>query len=366
MLESNIFYKDNKYGEQYGKFKIRQGTYLYIPLTSKKVIKKSFELYNPNNIFKIMYKKIILKLLYEKLYKYIYIDIENYSFNKNIARIVNSMENVKNISVYSGTPGEGCKYTLQIMDNNGDILGYCKIPRNNTSKKYILKEMENINYVNSLNLKKCISPKVIYFDGENNVLVQSSTNDLKKKGNKLEAIHIDFLSEIYAKTRKSKQIINTGFLDKLRELEGNVNNDILKRTIVFLKNSINKGELSEIEYCFAHRDFTPWNIREKNETLYVFDWELSAFSPIYYDLFHFIVFTEILVRKSNHKKIATKILNNNIIDKFEIKNNINKANRKNMFIIYLCDIIHFYSVLMKEDYKQNKIIITCINILDYI
>lgn len=70
---------------------------------------------------------------------------------------------------------------------------------------------------------------------------------------------------------------------------------------------------SAFDFCcistsFAHGDFTPWNVVIRDDTLGVFDWEMGLReAPLYFDFFHYIYYSSVLVDHLNFDKIKHRI-----------------------------------------------------------
>lgn len=83
------------------------------------------------------------------------------------------------------------------------------------------------------------------------------------------------------------------------EFEGKKISTILNKDIYQIAQEI-AGETILIKgeaFSFSHGDFAPWNIRKKNSTYTVFDWEHCGMRPIGYDLAYFIMISEIAFQK---------------------------------------------------------------------
>ena len=66
----------------------------------------------------------------------------------------------------------------------------------------------------------------------------------------------------------------------------------------------------ELNKCFSHGDFCPWNIiLDQENKLLIFDWEMAGENIIGYDLFTFIFQTNFLI---NTKKLNSTILRENL------------------------------------------------------
>ena len=164
MEYNGVFVKSNNINEKYGKFKVRKDTYIYIPINKNMVTYNSFNLYNPSNYLKKIYKALILSSIKLGIDKFLYEDIINLRLTDEIKDILKYVKEYKFISLYTGTPGYSSKYTMQIMDENGRIIAYGKIPKIGLSGEYIKKEKNNLEYIKNLDLDNCFIPNIIYFD----------------------------------------------------------------------------------------------------------------------------------------------------------------------------------------------------------
>ncbi|MDY3959069.1 phosphotransferase [Romboutsia timonensis] len=346
---------------QYYKFKSRRNTYIYIPIINNNIVISSLNLYNPSNIIKKIYKNLLMNALNFLDVKYLFRNKINANLNTDILECIDNVENYKYAAIYTGTPGNTSKYTIQLMDDKGDILGYAKVPKGKKSSVFISKEKENLEYVNNLNLERCKLPNLLYFDNKSNILVQSTIIGLEDVNNKLTQNIIDFLIEINHKTYNRVDLKESEFYKKAIYMIDNYPENIKSRISKSIYHLCEVYKLKDISYCFSHKDFTPWNIKKSENFIYVFDWEMSGYTPMYYDIFNYIYFVEILVNKSSVKTVIDNILNNKYIECYEEQTC--RYNRKAMLIIYIIELIYLY----KEDLNQefdNIIINKAIEVLD--
>ena len=86
-----------------------------------------------------------------------------------------------------------------------------------------------------------------------------------------------------------------------------LNETILNCLFILSEQSVksqNKTK-SNLKFIFAHGDFCPWNMMEKNKKILLFDWEMGGNYPVGYDLFTYIFQTNFLL---NPKKSISEIM----------------------------------------------------------
>ena len=140
--------KKSSLGTNYGKFKVRKDVYIYIPIINDKVISKSLNLYNPSNKIKRIYKKLINNLINISIKLILFNKKEKLELDNIYSNLFNKIDGFKYVSIYTGTPGNTQKSTIQLMDSDGEILGFCKIPLNNKKSYECIKNEYNALFKN--------------------------------------------------------------------------------------------------------------------------------------------------------------------------------------------------------------------------
>jgi hypothetical protein len=83
-----------------------------------------------------------------------------------------------------------------------------------------------------------------------------------------------------------------------------------------------RNYLTDLQSCFAHGDFCPWNMLVNQGEIEIFDWELAGQYPLGYDLFMYIFQYEFLVNETMNFELLLNE-NSNVIQQyfkhFEIK-----------------------------------------------
>ena len=75
-------------------------------------------------------------------------------------------------------------------------------------------------------------------------------------------------------------------------------NQKMIRILLLLSNQniqFAKSNDQDIQYCFSHGDFCPWNMMDIEGTIQVYDWETAGSYPVGYDLFTYIFQTSFLL-----------------------------------------------------------------------
>jgi hypothetical protein len=138
--------------------------------------------------------------------------------------------------------------------------------------------------------------------------------------------HLDFVPKLNQQASEEEySLIQTSILKGERLTKQKVDDQILDVLSQLSSQKVKTDRIfaSELQYCFAHGDFCPWNMMLDKDQLNVFDWEMAGIYPLGYDLFTFIFQTSFLL--SAQKSIG-KVLQENLtlIEKyfkiFKIKN----------------------------------------------
>lgn len=343
-------------------FKVRESTYLIVNINSRSDEIISFNLYNPSNKYKKLYKKLIIFLIRNTRIRFFYI-------NDNIENLPNDIndfidENVIGYSLYTGTPGPTQKYTVQYHDRYGKVYGYSKVPVSDLSKVTVSNEYNVLKKLETYTFKYTIIPKVIKENKKLNLYIQDSKENIKDIDDGLNVRVFKSIEEINNIDYRENKIKETDLLDKLNSINNVLRSfdDSLNTKILNLINSIKE---KKIEYSLQHCDFAPWNIKEFEDKLYVFDWEFSQNTVMFYDLFHYIIMVDILVKNNKEKQIIKNIISDNYIKEYFVKSK-SEIDLRQAIIIFLIYLIFNYSsmnLFEVNTIKSNKVVCKSISIL---
>lgn len=319
----------------YAKFKN-----LYIPLINNRIINRSFNLYNPSRLRGKILKKSINFIVKINKINYLYQSIDYIDIDKTIEKKLENIEGYKCHSIYIGENYINDIWILQLMNENGDILGYAKLLKDNSKKGQIKNEISNLVNLKNLELKSAYIPEIIYFDENYNIFIESTKDGLKDDRGRLKNSHIKFLNELYQKTNKVYEFNESEFY---RKIMNRIESSKSEKYRDISRKVLDKVDLEEIEYCYSHGDFYSPNIKLYKDSIFIYDFEMSGMNPIYYDIFHYIVNLNIINIKKSKEKIIKQILSSNkFLSEYEIQNNISNKLRVPMFIIYLYEVIDYF------------------------
>lgn len=151
--------------------------------------------------------------------------------------------------------------------------------------------------------------------GNTHLAIENVTNEHKVLQ---QLSHLNFVPKVQGfYINQNSVILKTDVLTG--ERLGNVNiNDSIFSCLIQLskqKNVKNLEEDKSLITVFAHGDFCPWNMMEKDKKIMLFDWEMAGDYPLAYDLFTFIFQTQFLLAP---EKSISLTLNESkkIIDKY--------------------------------------------------
>lgn len=262
--------------------------------------------------------------------------------------------NYDGYSIFTGTVGENRKAIIE-LHNNKEIFVFVKIALTTSSKKLVENEINTLNFLSSLELKKIITPELL---GSSEDSIAELSNIKPKKfiqNTALNAIHIDALNEFYTKTYQNCDLTSLAVLQSAKEKnetllgKSKIDNELkieriqsLCQKVQLLIETLEKDN-KFVSVSLSHGDFTPWNMYVTKQKLHLFDWELSENQmPMMFDLIHFVFQSNIMIKQKSYNEIivSLKVLlkkgnTQTIIKKFNIDFNLN-------YTFYLVYTISYY------------------------
>ena len=155
----------------------------------------------------------------------------------------------KTIAFNRGTVGPEQKITALVYD--GGNYFFIKYGESDLARRNISNEHEVLREIQAqLNV-----PRVMNFYSDHKVTLLKTT--------------------LLEGKRIGKRAMDSKILDYLIKISG-------------LKIDLVRSESFTLKSCFAHGDFCPWNMMDKNGDILVYDWEMAGYKPLGYDLFTFI------------------------------------------------------------------------------
>ncbi len=192
-----------------------------------------------------------------------------------------------------GTANKYWKLTVQVMQADGEILGYVKLPLSQEATDRVRYEATVLQRLGSLATLRPYIPRVLYAsEWMGKYLLFQSAVEGQPGLTKLSEVHEQFLQMLrpLCPTQKGAHDLVEEVACRWRNSESLLDTEWR----VFGERALNRAgrELAGamIPCGIAHGDFAPWNTRMRDGHLFVFDWESAAWgTPILWDKFHFEV-----------------------------------------------------------------------------
>ena len=206
-------------------------------------------------------------------------------------------------SLSLGTAVSSRKLTVQVMRQNGEILGYIKLPLTEKANARIRAEAETLERLNADPRLRARVPAVLYTSkwGDGHLLFQSPimgdpgpSRFTNFHDQVLNAMHV-----AHSEVKPGAQLVREAS-EKM-----NVAGQMLgPKWDVLAEDALRAAaqELSEtnVRCGLGHGDFTPWNTRLREGMLCLVDWEMASWeAPILWDTFHFLAQTKSLLQQGN-------------------------------------------------------------------
>lgn len=193
---------------------------------------------------------------------------------------------------FTGTAGPHRKTAIQLMRDDGHILGYAKVSRRSLVRPYLAREAEMLRRVGALGLATANVPAVLGFDPgcetRPTILVTDSRKSIGAASPAVPGVrHRLFLQELAARTGS----VGAGLaFETIAELAVDQRLPEAWRTRLLAGLAASGPFMEQLPVALAHGDFTPWNSVVQEDGLYVFDWEYAAENwPLGYDLVHYLL-----------------------------------------------------------------------------
>ena len=214
-------------------------------------------------------------------------------------------------SIFLGTPGHWRKPVIQ-LSKEGEVTHYAKIPITPQTNFLVKQERRNLNRIKALELEQISIPEITQEMSNDGIVMKALHNGSKTQLKTLTSVHINGIKELLEKSIKYEKLSQTSFyteiLDQLHFLRNNPSL-ATRETLDKLENL--HQEIATHSYystSIAHGDFAPWNMNISDQRLNLYDWEMAVFgAPLFYDLFHFVYQSEILVKRNNIETLARQI-----------------------------------------------------------
>lgn len=302
----------------------------------------------------------------------------------NDDRYFNGCQSDSVCSVYLGSFGPLQKTTFEFVD--ADLSGcYAKVSDNKRTHQSLDNEKKALSFMAQLGLKNIIVPDLVGLHDipgtDFRVLMQSSL-PCRNKPNHLSNTLSLALTELHKNTLTNDSLIYCGHLKNvLSSVSGNRpqnSNNLHQESVDIVREEILYHLKNKSHFLtFSHGDFTRWNVFEKNEHIYAFDWEEAKYRTVGYDFFHFVLIENLLVHCNDNiheycSSIREQAINNNqFLNGFFYKK---ESRLWHCLRIYLIEIISVYLwhayIHAEEGYPKKEnidhILKFCVDLVKYL
>jgi hypothetical protein len=198
-----------------------------------------------------------------------------------------------------GAPGVFQKLTIQVMNANGKILCYAKLPLTHAANKRLEHEARVLNTLQRFPKLRLRIPQILYEGAWNNGYVLIQTMLAGTPGpTRFSPVHSEFLKMLHECNPTmvpGRSVVRDVSLEWNRtapQLGSRMQN--LGREALRIASRELDG--AQVLCGISHGDFAPWNTRIHQSNLFMFDWESAKMdAPSPWDQFHFLAQTESLL-----------------------------------------------------------------------
>ncbi len=272
-----------------------------------------------------------------------------------------------------GTPGPHRKPVVQVLSKNGKILGYVKVGWNEATNVLVRNEAEILEVLNRVSLRFKV-PRVLYageWEGRFFCVESAPEGKVKPAPQGLMSQYLDVVGELAAlhtRWRLLKQsTFWTNLLERIENVQSTYYRYILQQGAYRVEEELGDRPLP---FHLQHGDFAPWNARQANGQLFLYDWEYAAWeAPAGWDLFHFVAQTLWLLKKWSPYQIY-KVFQNNEMEKWWIAEHlkslgVEKKVLEPLLALYLLERLAFYAVEDPDDFQRLKHFTMLVNLFTF-
>ncbi|MFK7981300.1 MAG: hypothetical protein AB8G86_15045 [Saprospiraceae bacterium] len=207
-------------------------------------------------------------------------------------------------AIFTGTVGDNRKAVIS-FEQGQKATRFLKMPLTKSANKLVENELAYLQQLQGYKLRKMVAPKPKKIG--NSLMVSNVRPEQPINNNDLKEGHLAALYELYENTVASAALNESsawlGIQQDLAMLENvSIINDLPKEKIARIKQLLKQlaQQLHTNDFVpmsIAHGDLTPWNSYLTDKAVHVYDWELAERLPLFYDAFHYIFQSSILMKR---------------------------------------------------------------------
>ena len=213
------------------------------------------------------------------------------------------------VAIAPGTPGPRRKPTFQVMSAAGEVLAYAKQGCNPVTNGLVRNEAEMLRLLAGRTFSTAIVPRLLGLTsmGGSPIVILKGTDCGRSPAPRLDERHLQFLTEL-ARVECSRGA--APLPERLRIAE----EAMREADFPWYASLMNRAHdfvwprLAGVPMFFTHGDFAPWNIRESNGHLLIYDWEDAGPGLPAADLFCFVFSTAVELRHHDGPRIFRALM----------------------------------------------------------
>lgn len=200
------------------------------------------------------------------------------------------------LAFYMGVPAPHRKVTAQVLTPDGETLAYAKIATSSLAEAALERERRALTRLGGCEALHGEIPLVLGCFGWQGGTVHLLTKGPARFGSKrLSYMHSDFCKNLFLCTNEERLFAESPMWSRMSETWLRLTSASPEAAPTHLGLALERlyrefGSVS-VPLSMAHGDFAPWNTRQRQRSLFVFDWERAAegVTPLY-DVFNFQTF----------------------------------------------------------------------------
>ncbi len=219
--------------------------------------------------------------------------LENFNWQGWISEITDVLKQNRLIPAFYFPPQlERKKYSVLLLNNEGESIAFAKIAQDPVSYAETLRERNALLYFNDKKFATFEVPKLLQhgnYKGSLYNLLSPIPRNTRTPPSTWGDLYQQAWLELVTTSYRNIKIENLSWWPKVKFLF-----DEWVEAIELLEKD---EPLNGYRFYFAHGDFAPWNVSIVNKNLFLYDWEnFSEEAPIFADPLYFILSTQILLK----------------------------------------------------------------------
>lgn len=273
-----------------------------------------------------------------------------------------------------GTPGPHRKPVIQVLTPRGETLAYVKVGWNDATNALVQNEASILRQLASTSLTSFAIPRLLHAGWWNRcyLCVLSSPNvEVESAPKEMGPLYLKIIVELASSHIRSIPLKETSFWKDLSQRRDKVSNSyyehVLGQGMRVVEERLNEVSLP---FHFCHGDFAPWNAKRVNGNLFLFDWEYAQReAPAGWDLFHFLIQTQSLLKKEVPGQIVTSFQEggkaHRWLKEFSESLALKDEHRRSLLILYLLERLSFYASNDNFNFKMLAKLSMMLNLCMY-